>query len=405
MNAIENFILNNWDATIRFNPNDEGTCVGLPKPYTVPCISDKFQEMYYWDTYFTNVGLILSGRLDQAKNNVENVAYLIRKFGYMPNGNRTYYLSRSQPPFFSQMVREVYEQTRDKVWLAEMYSVVEMEYRFWMEKRLTDTGLNRYYGNTENLPEDVALELTQRFGIEAAQNDREHAHYTQCMQAFCECGWDCNSRFKLQAHLYNPVDLNALLYGLESNMAFFADELGKSDRQLWTDRANARKEKMVCLLWDSDDGCYYDYQFEAGKRGKVVSAAAFYPLMFGVAEPENAARVVKKLSVLEQEYGIAATASYPDNLDLQWDYPHGWACLQYIVIKGLLRYGYCKEAHRIAQKYCAVVEKNYATTQNIWEKYDTVSGGVSVTKEYESPQMMGWSAGVYLYCRKILENE
>lgn len=402
-NEVESFIFNHWDATIRFHSEDEDTLIGLPLPYTVPCISDKFQEMYYWDTYFTNVGLILSGYLEQAKNNVENIAYLIRKFGYMPNGNRTFYLSRTQPPFFSQMVRDVYEQTRDKTWLAEMYSVVETEYLFWMTNRMTATGLNRYCGNPEKLCEDVALELTQRFGIDPPKNPQEQQDYTDCMLAFCESGWDCTSRFGMQAHLYNPVDLNALLYGVESNMAYFGTVLERSDYEQWKDRAKFRKIAMDNFLWDEDSGCYYDYQFAQSERTCIRSVAAFYPMWVGMPEEDQAARVVKHLAALEQQYGVAATENFPGISSLQWDYPHGWACLQYILISGLLRYGYHTHAQRIAEKYCAVVERNYAATQNIWEKYDTVSGEVSITKEYESPKMMGWSAGIYLYCKRLLK--
>lgn len=140
-----------------------------------------------------------------------------------------------------------------------------------------------------------------------------------------------------------------------------------------------------------------------GMQTHIRSAAAFYPMMVGMAEEEKAARLVKQLTALEQEYGVAATENFPGISELQWDYPHGWACLQYVMITGLLRYGYRAKAQRIAQKYCTLVERNYENTSNIWEKYDAVSGEVSVTKEYESPQMMGWCAGIYLYYMRLLQ--
>ena len=143
---VKEYIEDNWDNTTRLFTEDDDTLIGLPHPYTVPRIEGKFQEMYYWDVYFTNVGLIKSGRLSQAKNNVDNMCYLINKFGFVPNGNRTYYLSRSQPPFLSQMVRCIYEQTGDIRWLDECYKALEKEYKFWENERQTPCGLNRYYG-------------------------------------------------------------------------------------------------------------------------------------------------------------------------------------------------------------------------------------------------------------------
>lgn len=145
MSAVSEFIAKNFKDTIRYNPDDEGSLIGLPEPYTVPCIEGTFQEMYYWDTYFTNIGLILSGKIEQAICNTENMAYLIEKYGKMPNGNRTFYLNRSQPPFFSQAVRDIFEVTGDAEWLDRMYSAAEKEYTFWCENRMTESGLNRYY--------------------------------------------------------------------------------------------------------------------------------------------------------------------------------------------------------------------------------------------------------------------
>ena len=127
---VKAFILENWDKTVRTNTVDAGSLIGLPKPYTVPCIEGFFQEMYYWDTYFTNIGLLLSGKVEQAINNTENIAYLIERYGKMPNGSRTFYLNRSQPPFFSQAVRDIFEATGDLEWLSRMYSTAEKEYSF-----------------------------------------------------------------------------------------------------------------------------------------------------------------------------------------------------------------------------------------------------------------------------------
>ena len=124
---VETYIKNNWDKCIRENKQDDGTLIGLPKPYIVPCIGGMFQEMYYWDTYFTNKGLALSGRWEQIKNNTDDMLYLVDRYGYMPNGNRTFYLTRSQPPYLSMMVRDVYDHFQDKSWLESAYKTLEKE--------------------------------------------------------------------------------------------------------------------------------------------------------------------------------------------------------------------------------------------------------------------------------------
>ena len=401
MQEIVDFIQNNWENTIRFNPEDTGDLIGLPRAYSVPCTSHMFQEMYYWDTYFTNIGFLLSDRLEQAKNNTENIAFLIDKYGYMPNGNRRYYLSRSQPPFFTRMVADIYSIIKDREWLDRMYRAAEKEYTFWQKNRMTSSGLNRYSGNfTEDMPE-CADELTKRFGIETPGDAEKLRQYAECMLAFSESGWDCNSRFGLRAHEFNPVELNTLLYGMEKNMAYFSEELKNGKTGIWNERAAKRKDILDIYMWNDEKGLYCDYDFIHNKKSDHISAAAFYPLFTMMCTKEQAAATVRNLHSIENPYGVSATEKRPDSYNLQWDYPHGWACLQFIVIKGLENYGYSEAGLRIAAKYCRSVEKNFKTTRSLWEKYDTVTGDISVTKEYESPQMMGWSAGVYLYCKKV----
>lgn len=403
-NRVTRFIRDNIDKTIRYNPNDDGNLIGLPKPYTVPCIEGKFQEMYYWDTYFTNVGLLQLGNVEQAKNNCENMAYLINKYGFMPNGSRTYYLIRSQPPFFTQMVREVYERTSDKAWLKEMYNAAKDEYQFWQEKRITPSGLNRYYGILDYQGAEYYSALARsakRLRIPVPGNESDAQNLLECMMSFCESGWDCNSRFGMRAHEYNPIDLNSLLYGMEVNIAYFAQELGDAGGIEFLENARKRQQMLDTLCWNDTLGFYCDYDFVNKTQNNFLSVATFYPLFVKSATARQAETIVQSLPKLENTYGIACCENRDDLMDLQWDYPHGWACLHYIVIKGLQNYGYMDDALRIAEKYCSVVEKNFDTTSNLWEKYNTVTGEVSVTKEYESPTMMGWSAGIYLYCNQL----
>lgn len=400
---IREYIQRNWDKTIRCNMQDNGTLIGLPYPYTVPCCEGHFQEMYYWDTYFTNAGLLHEGRLEQVKNNIDNMCFLIKKFGYMPNGNRTFYLSRSQPPFLSQMVRELYDRQPDNHWLAGCYEALETEYEFWQSQRMTPSGLNRYYGTFT--PEDETAccpELCGRFHIEPPQDEETQRSYGRSMYTFAESGWDCNSRMGMEVYQYNWVDLNALLYGMEQNMAYFADILQNGQADCWLQKAKTRATKTTELMWDNTLGAFCDYNYVTKEKSDIISAAMFYPLFSGVCTAEQAARTVSLLPKLEMPYGISCCECKEDLYELQWDYPNGWACLHYIVIHGLLRYGYQEDALRIAKKYVALAEDVFQKTGQLWEKYNVVTGDVSTAKEYETPAMMGWSAGVYLDCCSII---
>ena len=401
---VKEYIEANWDNTTRVVTEDKDTLIGLPYPYTVPCCEGAFQEMYYWDVYFTNVGLIKSGRLAQAKNNVDNMCCLINKYGFMPNGNRTYYLSRSQPPFLSQMVRCIYEKTGDIQWLGECYKALEKEYDFWENERQTPCGLNRYYGkfSREELMDFSSL-LCRRFNIEKPDDESTAQSYGKAMYSFAESGWDCNSRMGLDCYNYAWADLNALLFGVETDMAYFSLELKNDCEASWQHKAENRREKMTRLLWNDKSGGFYDYNFIDGKQSDVISVAQFYSMFSGLCTEEQAQRTVSLLPELEAEFGVACCQKREDLFSLQWDYPNGWACLQYIVVHGLLRYGYREDALRIAQKYKSLVERVFEETGNLWEKYDVTTGEVSRNKEYKTPAMMGWTAGVYVDFCSLLE--
>ena len=393
----------NWQKTVRLNKADEGTKIGLPFKYTVPCMADKFQEMYYWDTYFTNVGLILSGLTEQARDNVGNIAYLIEKFGYMPNGNRTYYLSRSQPPFFTRMVSEVYDAKPDKAWLVKMYAAAVKEHAFWQSQRLTASGLNRYSGSFRDDAQRKAIveEFIPRAGWKMPTDPQEIRRMSEIFISYAESGWDCTSRFDWNPQENDWVDLNSLLYGMERDLERFAGILGNGEETKWRTAAEKRRALMNKVMWDEQLGMFCDHDFVKDARSQFVSAAAFYPLFVGLATPEQAKRTVALLPRIECAFGIAA--SQKDGIkDLQWDYPHGWACLQYVVVQGLLRYGYKNDARRIAVKSARMVERVFVETGSLWEKYDVTTGKVSVSREYETPKMLGWSAGVYLAFARLL---
>lgn len=400
-NEVEEFISKNWDNCIKNNRYDSGTLIGLPYPYIVPAVGH-FDEMYYWDTYFTNKGLIIDGRAEQVKYNTDNMLFLVNKYGFMPNGNRTYYLDKSQPPFLSCMVRDVYEHYQDLVWLYSAYNILEKEYEFWQTKRGSGIGLNHYDATMESEEsyELMAQCFEERVGF--APNIDRRILGRHC-RTTCESGWDINPRWNYEAFNFAAVDLNSLLFMMETNMSFFAKEIKNGEEIIWLNKAQKRRELMLDKM-DNGEGLLLDYNFANGNLSSILSAASFYPLFAGLAEDKHAKAIIKNLNRLEAEYGILTCEKNLADGTYQWDYPNGWACLQYIALVGLDKYGYKNEAKRIAEKYIRLVDKNFEKTGNLWEKYNVVSGEVVVGSEYKTPPMMGWSAGVYLAARDYLKN-
>lgn len=397
--AVDEYIESHWEETIRENRQDSGTLIGMPYPYCVPAVG-YFDEMYYWDTYFTNKGLAVSGRMAQVKNNTDNMLFLVNRYGYMPNGNRTFYLKNTQPPFLSMMVRDVYEYYGDLVWLKSAFDVLCMEYDFWMTKRSTSCGLNCYGGTlTPDGYEEMASGFQERCGYRPEGSVRDIAtHYI----VSCESGWDINPRWQTEGYHYVPVDLNSLLYGFEKNMEYFSQELHNGAESLWREQAEHRQSLMFRLM-DDGSGVLYDYHFQKQKLSPVLSAAAFYPLFVKLAGQEHAKALVEQLPRLEEKYGIVTCEKNDTKGNYQWDYPNGWPCIQYIAVIGLDHYGYREEARRLALKYVDLVDRVFEETENLWEKYNVAEGNINVSNEYEMPAMMGWTAGAYLALKEYLK--
>lgn len=388
---VKSFIRANWGKCVKHNQKSDGTFIGMPYPYTVPAVGC-FDEMYYWDTYFTNIGLMICGNYELAKNNVDNMFYLIDKYGFMPNGNRTYYLKNSQPPFLSCMVRDLYNHYKDRVWLSAAYDILEREYVFWQTKRMSKIGLNHYDWNFAAEEEGLSKSFAQRVGIAPNIENYKLARHTV---ASCESGWDMNPRWGYECYNFAPPDLNSLMFMFERNMEFFGSELNKSGHDKWNKRAERRRRLMLDKM-DDGSGVLLDYNFETGELSRVFSAASFFPMFAGLADKRGAEALVKQLYRLEADYGILTCEKNNTEGTYQWDYPNGWACLQYVVAAGLDRYGYKDDAKRIAEKYIKLADKVFAETNNLWEKYNVADGTLDVAGEYEQPAMMGWSAGVYL---------
>jgi len=403
--AVYDYITSNWQKTIRYQPDDRGTLLGLPSPYTVPCQSETtMQNYFYWDTYFTNVGLLQQGLVTLAKNNADNLLYLLRKYGFVPNGNRTYFLNRSQPPYLAQMVREIYERTGDKAWLDNAFHALKFEYDFWDKKRKTPVGLNRHFHHAteaellhffhHDLKNRVPIDTSSPAGV---------IHVAENFLAEAETGWDFTPRFEGRAAEFLPVDLNSLLYQFEMNLAVFSQELGKGEEAQWLSMAEARRSLFSRFFWDEKSGFFYDYDVVLHRRSAIASLAGFHPLWTKMATPSQAESVKANLSRFEFDFGLAVCEYGQRKSQYQWDYPNGWPPLYFIVIQGLLNYGYEQDARRIAGKFVRAVSANFETTGDLWEKYNAVDGSIRVTNEYDLPAMMGWTAGVFVQCVHFLD--
>jgi len=398
---LKAYIDKDMPKTVRVCQKDTLGNIALPYPFSVPCIVNGFQNLFYWDTYFTNVGLLLDGNIEQAKNNVDNILSLIDRFGYMPNASSTGMLNRSQPPYASMMVKEVYDATHDKIWLAHACKILEKEYHFWMTKRITPSGLNRYSNNADKADlMSFYNYVVGRLGLNPNDyhSDEERLTLASHLLAEAESGWDFNPRFDSRCEDFNPVDLNANLYGYEQNFAYFYRETGIKGAGKWRKIAAQRKALMNKLCLNPEDKLFYDYDYVHNRRSSVFSAAVFNTLFVSIASKKQTKIVFQNLNRLECANGVATCEQKERNRTYQWDYPNGWAPLNYLAIKGLDNYGYKKAAFRLAEKYVQSMTRIYKKTGNLWEKYNAVSGDIDVKDEYTMPgAFMGWTAGVYIY--------
>lgn len=408
MNELLEYIQQNLPRSIFENREDKEDLVGLPYPYTVPSPDKMFREMYYWDTYFTNVGLLACGNIQQAIYNTDNVAYLIDKIGYMPNSNRAHHLLQSQPPFYFRMVWDIFCITKDIQWLARHYETLSKEYDFWMTQRKSQNGLN-FYGPTlgkQREPEKVMnsyLYFASRFQGFHTDDEEVKRLAADCISSLCESGWDCCSRFGILAQYHNPVDLNALLYGLESVMEEFSKILNRNEETLWRTRAEQRKELMKQYMYHNETGLYMDWNYRDCVQSTVISVASLYPYFVGMdRDAERAMDILEHKLLLP--YGVSCSVPGAYAYSLQWDYPNLWAPLQYIAYVAALNTGREDLALEIAKRYTAMLENNFSQTHNLWEKYDGLTGQV-VQAEYEAPPMLGWTAGIYLKFYDAIQRE
>lgn len=395
-----------------------GKLVG--KPFVVP--GGRFNEMYGWDSYFENIGLLIDGKIELAKSMVENFAYQIQHYGKILNANRSYYLTRTQPPFFSSMLIEVFDAmpVKDLEWLKENILVAIHEYEtVWMgvNKRLTYNGLNRYLAEGIGLPPETeeghyddilkpyaeSLQMTipeyeKGYYQRKIQNPELDAYFVHD-RSVRESGHDTSYRLEGICASLNVVELNAMLYKYETDFAhiiatYFEDALEynakKHNSQYWLEKASSRKNLMNQLLWNEEQHCYFDYNMETKTQHLFLSATSFFPLWAKIASPEQAQQMVEnELPKLIFAGGIAGCAPEAlaqigdDQMKRQWDFPNGWAPHQMIIWQGLENYGFHDLSQELVYRWLWMIAKNACDYNGtVPEKYDVEIASHKVFAEY-----------------------
>ncbi len=406
-----------WPVLTR-QPDDEknSSLLPLPRRYVVP--GGRYREIYYWDTYFTMQGLEASGRHDLTDDMLANFAYLIDTYGHIPNGNRSYYLSRSQPPYFASMVALVAKRKGDQAYLQYLPQL-QREHEFWMEgadklprggvhrrvvKLQDGTVLNRHWDDRaaprdESYREDIAT---------AAESRRPKAEVYRHLRAAAECGWDFSSRWltdgktlsTIHTSDFLPVDLNTLLHQLELAISRgFAAKGDAQQAQRWSDFARGRAEAIRRVFWNDARGIYTDYLFAERKLSEAITLAGLHPLYFGIATPEQSRRTAAtvRMKLLRPE-GVVPTAIVSGQ---QWDAPNGWPPLVWITVDGLRRSGEADLAYAISTRWMSENVNLYRRTGKLVEKYDVTGDQDAKGGEYPTQDGFGWTNGVL---RRLLES-
>lgn len=416
--SVREYIDGMWDVLSRppDRPPPFSSLLPLPEPYVVP--GGRFRELYYWDSYFTLIGLSESGRFDLLRSTVRDIASLIDGYGHMPNGSRTYYLSRSEPPFFALMVDLLARHDGPQTYVTFLPEM-QREYDYWMEGaeglapgtahrrvvRLADgTVMNRYWDDRdtprdESYPQDIAT---------AAASDRPAAEIYRNLRAGAESGWDYSSRWLADGHTLTtihtidllPVDLNSLIAHLQQTLAHAYGVRGDQvQAQRYAQLATGRIADIRRVMWDPAQGAFFDYDWTKRKLSPVLSTATLVPLFLEAATPEQARAVAATVRArLLKPGGLVTTETATGQ---QWDAPNGWAPEEWMAIMGLARYGEDDLAREVATRWMARVVTTYQASGVLLEKYDVVNPSISPMGgagggEYPMQIGFGWTNGTLL---------
>jgi alpha,alpha-trehalase len=435
----------------------------LPNRYVVP--GGRFNEMFGWDSYFIILGLLRDGRVDLARGMVENFFYEIENYGAVLNANRTYFLTRSQPPFLSSMIRAVYDaevardpspanRARQQKWIAHAYPYARRDHDFWLTSmhRAGKTGLARYLDIGEGPVPDIAdhssyyidvidwlvahPDVHTTYLIKASENPSpaewamlakascDPTHSVVCRLAWShgyrlsrdfykgdravrESGFDISFRFAPfsgSTHHYAAVCLNSLLYKYELDLADFATMLHQTAQvPQWKQQAEARRRAINKYLWNADKGMFFDYDFTTSEQSSYVYATIFYPLWAGLATTEQAKTVDEHLGLLDKPGGLACS-TYASGL--QWDLPFGWAPLNWLAVDGLRKTGYLNDARKVSGEFTQTIRTSFDKEGTIHEKYnvETGSSNVEIIAGYQNVVGFGWTNAVYVEMEQLLHS-
>lgn len=461
---------NHWKRSVRHLTKDSADFIGLPHPYSTPTLAGNkmFQEMYYWDSYFINRGLIAYGThpqrngestpdeqaaLQQAINNCNNLIWLVEKFGHVPNANRYSMTNRSQPPMLGAMVSDIYNTTKDTVWLRRALNALEMEHSWWMRERFLGLSTSErklaphslgynHYGHDAN---DAFLLRFGRFlsgrlgdgfdSLLAQQNQNSFQLPNQPKQgkglwllghmlAEAESGWDFTPRFHARCMNVAPLDLNCLLYITERTLfEGYSTLKNRQKSNQWKSIAKNRKELINKLFYDKHTGWYWDYDIALGHIHRNSNAAQFMPYFAKIAP--NTTKHRKALHSLSNvfvgRYGVhpclpiltdsMTTSKNQVRWATQWNSPNAWPPLTHFVAEALGNYSQgnvlkspsskslATKRRELIQGYLQSVETQFILTGKFWEKYNLHFGTLDVTNEYAMPDFFGWTAGVYMEYR------
>jgi|SRR3984885_2340159 alpha,alpha-trehalase len=440
---------------VRLSKIHAGGLLYLPYPYVVP--GGQFNEMYGWDSYFIILGLLRANRVDLARGMVENFFFEIQHYGSILNANRTYYLTRSQPPFLTSMILAVYDaevssHAKDDAWLKKAYEFAVSDYQQWTRPPhlAGDTGLSRYFDHGEGPvpeiigdPSDYYAGAAQFFMLLHGTKDphlvlvdEEHpvqslvgplftvfasdqqpkdpqetaglpgdqvtlsADFYKGDRSMRESGFDVSFRFgpfSAETHHFAPVCLNSLLFKTEKDLERISSLLGRQEEaESWKNKAIDRQQRIQKYLWDAKRGLYFDYNFMTHTLSSYEYATTFYPLWVGLASKEQAQAVVENLPMFEQPGGLAMSRV---ESQAQWDYPYGWAPIQLLAVEGMRRYGFVADADRVTYNFLSMVVADFVTDRFIREKYNVVkrTSETRIVKGYSQNVIgFGWTNGVFL---------
>ncbi len=365
---------------------EEFSLLFLPFPYISAAGSEAaFPEMYCWDTYFINTGLLHHGRTDLVYNHLLNHLFLILRFGKVLNGNRTFYTTRSQTPLLAADVWRYYEKTGDMDLLLLAYPLLKKQYNeYWdADHHRTPIGLatNRDLGDPSLRPELAAegeiMDFTPIFGGDVRN----------CVPIQTNCALVMNTEV---------LHKIASLTGLSKEAAH------------WLEITNQRKERIREYCWNEEKQFFFEYNYVEARQLEYYSVCAYWTLWAGVATKTQAAAMAKQLHRIECDHGISITdriypSPHPEYEWLQFEYPSGWPPMQMITVAALQRYGYNEDAHRIADKYLRLMLKIHDETGYLWEKYNVADGNLSFPKErYKLPRFHGWSSAAIVDLGRVL---